>query len=537
MKEAYQMTERLIAEFTANYMEKIFYFCLKRTGSSDEAGDLSSDIALNILSALDKGLVPEHFSAWVWQIARNRYSVWADRKHRQQKSSAGADISDYDIVCNLPSAEENLIHREELALLRRELAFISSDYRDIVVAYYIEDRKIQDIADSRNLSVGTVKSKLFRARKKLKEGMNMAREFGAKSFKPEEVTFAASGDQSNGLPWKVLDRKLPKNILLEASNNPSTIEELAVELGIAIPYMEEEVALLTDATLLRKTGDKYVTDFFILDKDTQLATYKIQRQSSMERSKLLDAIASDSLGQLRDLGIVRNGMSDNDLKWWAVIYLVNDCIQQAGAIGDGQLRPRRPNGEHWGITGYEQVDIPETCLMNHNGSGQGQNILWRYTPGDYGLLGRDEVIYNMEVLFLADIIKNNRNLSSFSASEQRQWRALENRFAHADEDGNIIPDILVIYRDDLERILELWHSHPLYAEAREITARTFNKITDIIRKTATTNLYGQLSYCASIQMMGSRMMTVHDEVNCGKLMPPEDPAHSKIGMYLTLARD
>ena len=152
---------------------------------------------------------------------------------------------------------------------------------------------------------------------KQKEGMNMAREFGAKSFNPETVSFISSGSQPSGLPWKMLNRKLPKNILLAASDNPSTIEELSIELGIAVPYMEEEVERLVDATLLKKTGDRYVTDFFIMGKDTQLAIYKSQRQSSPERSKLLDAIASDSLPQLRDLDIVRNDMSDNDLKWWA----------------------------------------------------------------------------------------------------------------------------------------------------------------------------------------------------------------------------
>ena len=46
----------LITEFTEHYMEKLFYFCLKRTGSSDEAENLTQDIALNIISALSKGI-------------------------------------------------------------------------------------------------------------------------------------------------------------------------------------------------------------------------------------------------------------------------------------------------------------------------------------------------------------------------------------------------------------------------------------------------------------------------------------------------
>ena len=55
------ITERLIGEFAENYTEKLFYFCLKKTGNSYEAEDLASDIILNILSALDKGTIPTSF--------------------------------------------------------------------------------------------------------------------------------------------------------------------------------------------------------------------------------------------------------------------------------------------------------------------------------------------------------------------------------------------------------------------------------------------------------------------------------------------
>jgi len=68
--------ERLIQEFTEQYMEKVFYFCLKKTGKSEEAEDLTQEIALCAIAALNKGTIPESFSAWVWKIARNRYAMW-----------------------------------------------------------------------------------------------------------------------------------------------------------------------------------------------------------------------------------------------------------------------------------------------------------------------------------------------------------------------------------------------------------------------------------------------------------------------------
>ena len=93
----------LTKDFSENYMEKIFYFCLKKTGNNNEAENLTQDIALNILTELNKGNIPEKFHAWVWKIARNRYSVWADKKHRQNDIMSSTDICDYDIEAD----EEN----------------------------------------------------------------------------------------------------------------------------------------------------------------------------------------------------------------------------------------------------------------------------------------------------------------------------------------------------------------------------------------------------------------------------------------------
>ena len=121
-------SERLIAEFTQSYMGKLFYFCLKKTGNSYDAEDLASDVSLCIISELRKGTVPASFSAWVWRIARNRYSVWADRKHKRVESVSGADINELELLSE-SSVEDEFALGEDLNLLRRELAFISSDYR------------------------------------------------------------------------------------------------------------------------------------------------------------------------------------------------------------------------------------------------------------------------------------------------------------------------------------------------------------------------------------------------------------------------
>lgn len=525
--------KRLIDNFTENYTEKLFYFCLKKTGDSYEAEDLASDIALNIIDSLEKGTVPMNFSAWVWQIARNRYSVWADRKKKKRDNFSESDISEHIIEDENTDIENELIHSEELSLLRRELAFISTEYRDIIIAYYIEDRKAKDIAKALGIPEGTVVSKLFRARKILKEGMTMAREFGIKSYKPEDIDFSSSGSQPSGLPWNAVQRKIPKNILIEASNNPSTIEELSMELGIAMPYIEEEVKLLTDATLLKKLDNgKYITDFYIAGADTQIKIHNAQRRYSAERSKIIDEIVTDCLPEVRKLGVVKNNMSDNDLKWLLVISAL-EIIMEPVAYKFINNMPTRANGENWGFIGYEHVLLPETCFSGHSGGVSGNNEFWAYAISDWNMWTRAGLMEGDKVGFLSDVIINNRKTESFTQSEIAIWKKINNRFAH-EEEGYVIPDIVVVNKSQYKALVDMVLNHGLAEKLGEMIKQLYDEIILILSENSTPVLKEQLNYCAGTFMTYLRMMTVRDEVNSGRLTVPENPEKSTVAMWLKI---
>lgn len=102
--------------FAENYLGSIFYYCLKKTGNREEAEELSCDIALSVVDSLAKYPPPEHFSAWVWSIARRRYARWADQNHvKRENLSFGDDENEP------PSGEtidERLLEAEQYSLLR-----------------------------------------------------------------------------------------------------------------------------------------------------------------------------------------------------------------------------------------------------------------------------------------------------------------------------------------------------------------------------------------------------------------------------------
>lgn len=368
--------EMLSNEFAENYIEKLFYFCLKKTGSADEAEELSADITLQVMSALAKGTVPQSFSAWVWQIARNRCARWAKARSLQRAAFAPDDVSGYELPDERDDSnvESALVQDEQIKLLRRELAFISREYRDIVVAHYIENRRLSQIARALSLPEGTVKTRLARARNILKEGMNMAREFGQRSYKPEELNFAASGNQPSGLPWSAVQRLIPVNILCEANNNPCTVEELSVELGVAMPYMEEEVRILEEGELLQKTEDgKYVTAFFIAPRECRTEFNVLCGGFIDKNHKAIWDLAGIVADKAQGYGALDGCITREDAQMYFA-FAIEDAVRIA--YKEKYVYFKRRDGGNWGFIGYESNAVlrPTLGTWSHN---SGENI-WSY---------------------------------------------------------------------------------------------------------------------------------------------------------------
>ncbi len=530
---AADLKELMKNDFCDNYLEKLYYFCLKKTGDSYEAEELSQDISLNVLESLEKGTVPMHFSAWVWQIARNRYSVWAAKKHLRTESVSGADAESLEIADD-HSIEHEYIHKEELLSLRRELAFISSEYRNIIVSYYIEDRKVKDIAIDLCIPEGTVKTKLFRARKMLKEGMNMAREFGIRSYRPEDIDFVMSGEMNGEVPSAYVERGIPKNILLEASNNPSTVEELAIELGIAVPYMEEEVKILEKATLLKKTADgKYLTNFHIMDKDTQMKLWLCMNEESGLRSQLIHKICEECLENLKKIILVPKSMSDGEMLWWAILYLVDIATASLPRF-DCAIEPRS-NGERWMIRGYERSDVTTEHFVGNNVFCEGElNARFStYKIKKYGLWDRAGEMDETEAGFLAEVIRKNRSVMSLNETELAIWKNIDGRFAH-EEDGSIVPDILVWYDDGegYNNVDTVFKSNKGFDDLISKMKLLYDKLGVILRSGCSDDK--EAAKIISTELWKLRGITVIDEVESGRLTVPAKPEKSTIAMYLTI---
>lgn len=365
------------AFYCEQFLEKIFYFSLRKTGNEHDAEELASEISVEVLSSLKRGAQPRSFQAWVWQIARNRWARWI-RERRGTPVSAMEDIDGLPLPGD-EDVEQSAVTADELRRMRRALAFIRSDFRTLLVDHYFNEKSVTAIARELNLPVGTVKTRLIRSRRELKEGMDMAREFGKRSFAPENVTFINNCSRfgGNGQPWTILGHMLYQNIFLEVYNNPETAEELSLELGMALPYMESELEYLTRETFLIKKDGRYQTAFPIIGKEAQERIAKRYEQIAPELTRLITeeldlyAAACERLGE----PVQGTTQTYEDAKWMLLMRAVDI---HSWAVSERRQYPhtKRPDGGEWDIVGFQSadMDIPQT-VGQHGGYTQEQENL------------------------------------------------------------------------------------------------------------------------------------------------------------------
>jgi len=167
-------------QFLDEHSQLVFNVALRLTGNRSDAEDLAQDALIRALRALPKFRGDSKLSTWVYTITVN---TWKNRV-RAEKSrgfwktiSFGAFGNGNDDNDDKPEFEPNGndapldadLEKEGTAkLVQTALLQLDADDRAIVVLREIEERSYGEIGEVLGLAEGTVKSRLFRARAKLK---------------------------------------------------------------------------------------------------------------------------------------------------------------------------------------------------------------------------------------------------------------------------------------------------------------------------------------------------------------------------------
>jgi RNA polymerase sigma-70 factor (ECF subfamily) len=129
-----------------------------------DAEDVAQDTFLRAYRALKDFRGQSTFRTWLYQIGTNAARTQLDkrrtRREDQESETNGMDVASGEQV------ERRIVAHDQL---RRALAALPDDWREAVVLRDIEGLEYREIADALGIPIGTVESRIFRGRQRLKQ--------------------------------------------------------------------------------------------------------------------------------------------------------------------------------------------------------------------------------------------------------------------------------------------------------------------------------------------------------------------------------
>jgi RNA polymerase sigma-70 factor (ECF subfamily) len=142
-------------------------FAFNLTKNTEDAKDLYQETAFRALTNKEKFQSGTNFKAWLMTIMKN---IFINNYRRRQKNTVVADTSDNQYVLN--GASHVTGNGGEASILMKELTTMVGELDKSVSVPFVmhfKGYKYQEIADHLSLPLGTVKSRIFFARKELKD--------------------------------------------------------------------------------------------------------------------------------------------------------------------------------------------------------------------------------------------------------------------------------------------------------------------------------------------------------------------------------
>ncbi len=298
-----QLNEKIV-----EVSKTIFSYCMAKTPNREEAEDLSQDIIYELIKSSKNLRDDNAFYGFMWAVADNVYKQWCRKKVKNN-------------ICKLPDdipSKENLFEfdddNNDIFLLRRELSLLSEKYRHATILYYIDKKSCSEISQSLSISESMVKYLLFKSRKILKEGMNMERKLGTLSYNPKALIPMYSGEGPNYF-WDFMQSKIRQNIIGACYNDSLTPQQISLETGIPLPYLDDEIEALTSKNLLVKDGNHYKTNIIVITSD---CNSELDRNATMYHEEIANTIndfISANLSELKAIGFIGSDFSTNSMRW------------------------------------------------------------------------------------------------------------------------------------------------------------------------------------------------------------------------------
>ena len=152
------------AELFEMYQPRLKYYVRRLDGESGGGDDMLQDIWLTVFEKIDKLKDARAFAVWLYRIARNKVYSGFRRKERFVRLPEDDELPVSD-------SDEPAFDADDAEKLHRALGGLSPYHREVLMLAFVEQMSYKSIADVVGCSIGTVRSRLFYAKRSLRREM------------------------------------------------------------------------------------------------------------------------------------------------------------------------------------------------------------------------------------------------------------------------------------------------------------------------------------------------------------------------------
>ena len=154
------------------YQDRLFNTMVRMVGSREDAADLVQEALVQAYLKLDTFRGAAQFYTWLYRIAMNLALSFRRRRKRPASIDQAKEAAGEEPVDETAGPEDCLLSAEQVDQVQAALARMGDQHRQILLLREMEGCSYESIAEILTLPVGTVRSRLFRARLQLKEQLS-----------------------------------------------------------------------------------------------------------------------------------------------------------------------------------------------------------------------------------------------------------------------------------------------------------------------------------------------------------------------------
>ncbi|MCO7226780.1 RNA polymerase sigma factor [Pleionea sp. CnH1-48] len=164
-------SQRAWGKLVRRYEGKVYNYCLRMSGSQNDAMDLMQEVFLAVYRNLPNFRQQSSFTTWLFRIASNKSTDWLRSRHRVP--TLNADELPTDHTPGSGSPQQSLQQDRDNQHIMHMLGELSAEQRVVVELKFFQHFTFEDIAAQLGISTNTAKTRLYAGLRRLKGKMEI----------------------------------------------------------------------------------------------------------------------------------------------------------------------------------------------------------------------------------------------------------------------------------------------------------------------------------------------------------------------------